>query len=120
LATPRTYIRDVGFLVNTAAVIPPRRGLERGRHLRKHAMKTTEVKSIAHYLSPRAATLLEELRDECQNISKLLAQLELPGLHEEQADGLLGELSAAILHLHEHSRGQDELLDKDSHQSNEE
>jgi len=76
-------------------------------------MKITETKSIAGYVSRRTATLLEELREECQNISKLLAQLELSGLQDEQAEDLLGELSAAILHLHEHTRGLDErLLDK--------
>lgn len=75
-------------------------------------MRTTEAKSISNYVSERTATLLEELRAECQNVSKLLAQLELPRLQEEQAEDLLGELSAAILHLHEHTRGLDEQLDK--------
>lgn len=75
-------------------------------------MRTTEAKSISNYVSARTATLLEELRAECQNVSKLLAQLELPSLQEEQAEDLLGELSAAILHLHEHTRGLDEQLDK--------
>ena len=79
-------------------------------------MKITETKSIAAYVDGRTATLLEELREECQNISKLLAQLELPGLQHEQAEDLLGELSAAILHLHEHTRGLDNrLLDKEAH-----
>ena len=49
-------------------------------------MKITETKSIAGYVSRRTATLLEELRKECQNISKLLAQLELSGLQDEQAE----------------------------------
>jgi hypothetical protein len=64
------------------------------------------------HLSPGTATLLEELWEECQGILKLLAQLELPSLQEEQVEDLLGELSAAVLHLHEHTRGLDELLDK--------
>ena len=77
-------------------------------------MKTTETKSIAGYVGRTTATLLEELREECQNISKLLAQLELPSLQDDQAEDLLGELSAAILHIHEHTRGLDErLLDKE-------
>jgi len=75
-------------------------------------MRTTEPKSIAVHLSPRVATLLEELGEECQTILKILAQLEIPGLQEDQVEDLLGELSAAILHLHEHTRGLDELLDK--------
>ncbi len=77
-------------------------------------MRITETKSIAGYVGRRTATLIEELHEECQNISKLLAQLELPSLQDEQAEDLLGELSAAILHLHEHTRGLDErLLDKE-------
>ncbi len=75
-------------------------------------MRTTESKPAMKYLSPRIADLLEELGEECQRVLKLLAQLELPGLQEEQVDDLLGELSAAILHLHEHTRGLDELLDE--------
>ena len=76
-------------------------------------MKITETKSVAGYVGRRTATLLEELREECQNISNLLVQLELPSLQDDQAEDLLGELSAAILHLHEHTRGLDErLLDK--------
>ena len=43
---------------------------------------------------------------------KILAQLEIPGLQEEQVEDLLGELSAVIFHLHEHTRGLDEFLDK--------
>jgi len=76
-------------------------------------MRTTEPKSTVRYLGPRTAALLEELGEECQRVLKLLAQLDLPGLQEEQVDDLLGELSAAILHLHEHTRGLDELLDKE-------
>jgi exonuclease V gamma subunit len=49
------------------------------------------------------AILLKKLGEERQRVLKLLAQLELPGLQEEQVDQLLGELSAAILHLHEHT-----------------
>ncbi len=77
-------------------------------------MKTTEANPIANYFIPGTAVLLEELRQECQNISKLLAQLELPNLKGEQVDDLAGDLSAAILHLHEHTRGLDEqLLEKE-------
>src|SRR5438093_8369426 len=49
-------------------------------------MKISDTKSIASYVGRRTATLLEELREECQYISKLLAQLELPSLHDEQAE----------------------------------
>ena len=73
-------------------------------------MKTTEANPLANHVSPAMAVLLEELREECQNVSKLLAQLELPGLHENQVDDLVGDLSAVILHLHEHTKGLDEQL----------
>jgi len=76
-------------------------------------MRTTEPKSLVTHLSSGTATLLEELREECQAVLKLLAPLELPSLQEGQVEDLLGELSAAILHLHEHTRGLDELLDKE-------
>lgn len=75
-------------------------------------MRTTEIRPLERYLNPQTATLLKELEEECQAVLKLLAQLDLPGLQEEQAEDLLGELSAAILHLHEHTRGLDELLDE--------
>jgi hypothetical protein len=39
--------------------------------------------------------------------------LESPGLMEPQVEAILGELSAAILHLHEHTRGLDAVLDED-------
>jgi len=76
-------------------------------------MRTTEPKAMATHPSPRIATLLGEMGEGCQAVLKLLAQLELPSLQEGQVEDLLGELSAAILHLHEHTRGLDELLDKE-------
>jgi hypothetical protein len=51
--------------------------------------------------------------EECQRVLKLLAQLEMPGLTEAQVEAVLGELSAAVLHLHEHTRGLDEIIDED-------
>ena len=77
-------------------------------------MRTTEANPMANYLSRGTATLLRELGVECENVLKLLAQLERSGLQSEQVDDLLGELSAAILHVHEHTRGLDEqVLDKE-------
>ena len=65
------------------------------------------------YLSAGTVTLLAELNEECQRILKLSAQLEIPGLKETQVEAILGELSAAILHMHEHTRGLDALIDDD-------
>jgi hypothetical protein len=76
-------------------------------------MSTVKRRQKASYLSPATSTLLAELGAECQHVLKLLAQLEIPSLKETQVEALLGELSAAILHLHEHTRGLDILLDED-------
>ena len=65
------------------------------------------------YLSSGTATLLAELEEECQRVLKLSAQLEISGLKETQVEAILGELSAAILHLHEHTRGLDTVIDED-------
>ena len=76
-------------------------------------MSTLKRLLKAPYLSPGTATLLTELGEECQHVVKLLTRLELPGLKETQVEAILGELSAAILHLHEHTRGLDAMLDED-------
>jgi len=65
------------------------------------------------YVSSTTATLLAELEAECQHVLKLLAQLEMAGLSGEQVEDILGALSAAVLHLHEHTRGLDVLLDEE-------
>ena len=76
-------------------------------------MSTVKRRLKAPYLSPGTVILLAELGEECQHVLKLLAQLAITGLKETQVEALLGELSAAILHLHEHTRGLDTLLDED-------
>ena len=76
-------------------------------------MSTVKRRLKAPYLNPGTVTLLAELGEECQRVLKLLAQVEITGLRETQVEALLGELSAAILHLHEHTRGLDTILDED-------
>lgn len=76
-------------------------------------MRALQPKPKASYISPRTLTLLTELGEECQHVLKLLAQLERPGLREAQVEAILGELSAAILHLHKHTRGLDMIIDED-------
>ena len=76
-------------------------------------MSTVKRRLKAPYLSPGTVTLLAELGEEYQRVLKLLAQLEITGLRETQVEALLGELSAAILHMHEHTRGRDTILDED-------
>jgi len=58
--------------------------------------------------------LLVELERECETVLKLLHQLDVVGLPVDQKEEILGELSAAITHLHEHTRGLDERVISDS------
>lgn len=76
-------------------------------------MKVLKQKPKAPYLSPRTTTLLNELSIECQHVLRLLAQLEMSGLSKGQVEDVLGRLSAAVLHLHEHTRDLDDLIDED-------
>ena len=72
-------------------------------------MKVSKIKEEA-IVSRRLGVLLDELNQELQNTAELLAQLKVKGLTEEQVELILGELSAAISHLHEHTDGLDELI----------
>ncbi|MGH8010343.1 MAG: hypothetical protein ACREQ3_25390, partial [Candidatus Binatia bacterium] len=54
-------------------------------------------------LSSTATVLLDELREECENVLRLLERLDTPSPSEQQRDEILGELSAAVLHLHTHT-----------------
>lgn len=55
-------------------------------------------------------TLLRELREECQNVIGLIRRLEAGPSSARARDEILGELSAAVLHLHTHTKGLDEYL----------
>ena len=55
-------------------------------------------------------TLLSELREECENVVGLIRRLEAGPRSTRERDELLGELSAAVLHLHTHTKGLDEYL----------
>ncbi len=57
--------------------------------------------------------LLSELRDECLSTIKLIHQLELEHLKDDQVDELLGELTASVTHLNVHSGMVKEELDKE-------
>ncbi len=71
-------------------------------------MKTAKPKP-ARALSSTTETLLRELRDECQTVVELISRLESRPTARER-DEILGELSAAVLHLHVHTKGLDEFL----------
>lgn len=72
-------------------------------------MKVSKIEEEV-LISRRLAVLLDELNQELQNTAELLAQLKIKGLTPEQVELILGELSAAISHLHEHTDGLDELI----------
>ena len=64
-------------------------------------------------ISPTLTVLLNELRDECLSTIKLIHQLELEHLTDDQVEDLLGELAASITHLNVHSEIVKEELDKE-------
>lgn len=63
-------------------------------------------------LNPTVTTLLGELREECLSTIKLIYQLEIEHLTEEQIEDVLGDLTASITHLQIHSAIVKEELDK--------
>jgi hypothetical protein len=73
-------------------------------------MKAAKRKETGVQLSPTAEVLLSELREECDCVSALIRRLEAQPISERERDEILGELSAAVLHLHTHTAGLDEFL----------
>jgi hypothetical protein len=72
-------------------------------------MKTAKPKAT-RALSSTTETLLRELREECQTAVDLINRLESRPRTARERDEILGELSAAVLHLHVHTKGLDEFL----------
>lgn len=60
--------------------------------------------------SSTAGVLLKELREECETVVRLIRRLEKGADSARERDEILGELSAAVLHLHSHTAGLDEVL----------
>ena len=59
----------------------------------------------------RAATiLLHELHEECETVARLIRRLDAPSRSARERDEILGELSAAVLHLHAHTEGLADVL----------
>lgn len=48
------------------------------------------------------STLIKELGDECQNVTALIHQLQLPHLSSTQQAEILAELLSAAIHLNVH------------------
>lgn len=61
-------------------------------------------------VSDTTATLLRELREECETVVDLIRRLESGPRSARDRDAILGELSAAVLHLHAHTKGLDAYL----------
>ncbi|MEW6053094.1 MAG: hypothetical protein AB1552_04785 [Nitrospirota bacterium] len=68
---------------------------------------------VSSKISATLSTLLNELKDECLSTVKLINQLELETLSDEQLEEVLGELIASVTHLNVHSRAVKEELEKD-------
>jgi len=73
-------------------------------------MRAIKQKETAVPLSSTTEVLLSELREECERVSTLIHRLESKPLSERERDEILGELSAAVFHLHTHTAGLDEFL----------
>lgn len=58
---------------------------------------------LINKISPTLPPLLNELREECLSTTKLIHQLELEHLAEEQIKDIFGELTASLTHLQTHS-----------------
>ncbi len=67
---------------------------------------------LSNKISPTVTTLLSELREECLSTIKLIYQLELEHLTDDQIEDVLGELTASLTHLQTHSSMVKEELDK--------
>ena len=73
-------------------------------------MRAVKRKETEASLSSTTEVLLLELREECERVSALIRRLEAKPVSERERDEVLGELSAAVFHLHTHTAGLDEFL----------
>ena len=73
-------------------------------------MRAVKRKAAAPVPSHTTEVLLAELREECECVVSLIRRLETKPTSERERDEILGELSAAVLHLHTHTAGLDEFL----------
>ena len=55
---------------------------------------------------------LAELGEECARVVMLLQRLARARTKGRDASGVLGELGAAVVHLHVHTKGLDRLIDE--------
>jgi hypothetical protein len=67
---------------------------------------------VSNKIESTLKVMLNELMDECLACIKLINQLELDNLSEEQVDELLGELTASVTHLNTQSNNIKEEIEK--------
>lgn len=68
---------------------------------------------VSSKMSSTLAVLLNELKEECLSTVKLINQLELETLSDDQIEEVLGELIVSSTHLKVHSEIVKEELEKD-------
>lgn len=75
------------------------------------------MRELAHKeklrLTSNLLVLLGELEEECLKTIKLISNLRIQGLTDEQLEDMLGELSAAITHLRVHSEQAEKAIEEE-------
>ena len=74
-------------------------------------MKAAARTGKAHRIELIEAELVE-LGEECARVVMLLQRLTRARTKGRDVSGVLGELGAAVVHLHVHTRGLDRLIDE--------
>jgi len=70
------------------------------------------MQTVSAGISSTLRVLLDELRDSCFDTVKLINQMEIEHLTEEQVEEILGELSVSVMHLQMHAGFVKEEIDK--------
>ncbi len=70
------------------------------------------MQAISAGISSTLKTLIDELKDACLENLKLINQLEIEHLTEDQLEEILGELSVSAMHLQMHANFVNEEIDK--------
>ncbi len=67
---------------------------------------------VSNKIESTLKVMLNELKDECLTCIKLINQLELDNLSEDQIDELSGELTASVTHLNTQSNNIKEEIEQ--------
>ncbi len=73
------------------------------------------MKAILHKekLSETLLVLLDELNEECLKTIKLIGNIGINGLTDEQMEDILGDMSAAVTHLRVHSEQVENVIEEE-------